>query len=653
MPIMPLNQLPLNRSLGNNYGRINPANGRANAQAATYTSNVTGAPTAGGMQNMPNGVQPQEWFGGPQPPAQAGGAGAFAGYGQAIRQMMENHKAQSKGDPGFWLGGPQPQQPQPRQGARTLPYMNPEVQAMRDALYRYGVDDQGGQAQTMEWNEARDRRPGDDVMQLLGQQQQSAVFQPQQVLKQFPQGQLRGSQPQSAVHAPQQGQKRWEGAQDFSPHDSILIQQYQAAQENNERDAAIDSNRADQRRQYQEQAAAANRAEFNSINNTPDARHQQQMAQANELERQQTEAYEGGSQDYNIARGRGTPDQEAALQSQLAQGQNRDINREFGAEMDRFRRLAAMQSAVHQPQQGVSDSTLNDRQGLIKAYRDRGVGEGRVMLNLDPNSLDYERGALTSRGNTSRPGGAITSNTREDADGNTLTGQIGYDGQLISARTAPAHMDAAARNRERINRRREERGGMSERQARDISRRARNPKALEAYAIRNGLENNAMVQSMLSGQGPSAVHGSQGASSGGPYSTTERNEAAEQAAGLRAGSAFANSAGFAQPGMNETETATAILNHGQPPTFEELGEWATIHQEENKSSNNDYTKGEGGRGRSGGSLLHPILERMDKLAKSISSGSDQKAAMEEFNRIQQEYHSIMAEQSRQNNAGVF
>lgn len=540
MPIMPPSQLPLNRSMGNNYGRVNPANSRANAQAATYTSNVTGAQTAGGYNGA---LAPNQQQG------MRDALNRYSGGGGARNLPSINPEVQAMRD---WMAG---RQPQPQQGGR-------------DAYYRYGVDDQGGPAQTMEWNEARDRRTGDDAMQLASQQQ-SAVFQPQQVLKQYPQtpqildimrglggravegaGQIvggvgrtgsslgervfGGQQPQSAVNQPEMS--------------NASIADYMGSQPQQQQIQPWVSRGADQARQG---GAPMAKGEMDSLQarladaeqQAAEARHQRTYREhaanvqdwlGGRLAGDQIAAAQGGSQDHNIARGRGTPQQEAAFQSQLGQAQNRDANREFamtpgGEQMDRFLQLAAMQSNVHQPQQGgIGQSGQGeDTQANVRAYGEDRRYANRVMKTgrwFHPEGAEnFVEGqpelALTSPGNVNRPGGPISTGD--------ITGQMDHKGQSIHAATAPRNRDAAARNRERINRRRAERGGMSERQARDISRRARNPKALEAYAIRNGLENNAMVQSMLSGQGPSAVHGSQGA---GSYPTTPTPESSARAA---------------------------------------------------------------------------------------------------------------------------
>ncbi|MCP4175726.1 MAG: hypothetical protein GY758_33690, partial [Fuerstiella sp.] len=136
-----------------------------------------------------------------------------------------------------------------------------------------------------------------------------------------------------------------------------------------------------------------------------------------------------GNPEYNIARGRGTPEEEVAFQGQLAGYRNRDANREFamtpgGEQMNRFAQLQAMQSNVNQPQG-------DDTQANLQAMREKGYGD--IIMRTRDGRL-----ALTSRGNKARG-----VRHRETGD---VGGQVKHNGQMISAATPGEYMDQAAAN---------------------------------------------------------------------------------------------------------------------------------------------------------------------------------------------------------------
>jgi hypothetical protein len=267
------------------------------------------------------------------------------------------------------------------------------------------------------------------------------------------------------------------------------------------------------------------------------------------LANEQIAAAQGGSQDYNIARGRGTPEQEAAFQASLAQQRGQQASQDFaasmpgGEQMNRFAQLQALrglQSNVNPPQ--VEDTQANVAEyGKDRRYANRVMETGRIRR--PPGAVDYVQGrpelALTDPGNVGREGGPISSQSQFDRRGRDVTGQVRHDGEMISARTADVYKDKAAANRRRINERRAARGGMSERQARDISRRLKNPSAVAAYAVRNGLENHPMVQSILGG-GQGAVAAGGAAATPGSYPSTPTPTSAATAS-TRAAENYSNS----------------------------------------------------------------------------------------------------------------
>jgi hypothetical protein len=314
------------------------------------------------------------------------------------------------------------------------------------------------------------------------------------------------------------------GQQDYTSDSGELLEQYKGAQVKNWREGkttlqspntvgladqdtrrqSMKANDEARRKAYWEQDAANNRAEFNDIATQESADFQRRDKEMERQHGQEMDVAMGGSLGYQVG-------QEGGDREDIASGKRRDANEAFAmsgnASMGSPERMAMYGRMAEKDQLGgrePADATLADRQALAKAYGERGVGEGRTMVNQEENSLDYGRTALTSRGNTNRFDGGISSQSRTDksngyfSDDADITGQIEHKGQMISARTAPEYRDAAARNRERIDSRRAARGGLSERQMRDISRRAGNPKALQAYALRNGLQDKPLVNRLLS-----------------------------------------------------------------------------------------------------------------------------------------------------------
>jgi hypothetical protein len=616
--------------------------------------------------------QPQvtnQWFG--RPFTQPSGQGGAPDYGKAFQSLFPK---QEEG------------------GFQNLPYINPEVQAMRDwAAGRQPQPQQG--AQTLEWNEERDRRPGDDQIQLLGSQQ-SNMFQPQQVLKQFPGGQgpvdvMRGvgqgaltgvgqiargigragsnlgdalfgesqgaQQPFSNVMYPMQDeqadaaqQRAYAAAQQSShlavpqrqrglsiqsrqqpiqPHEADRQAELDAAQQRYE-SAVQGAQPRQQGNQYappsvdprdlmpsparvrQQQAAAQRKtqaaqlagmqglntdlrglAELHAGGETinqgpmalgPDA--MRQLAEQDRLQGQQMSAV-NGSAGYRTGQAGGDP-------GVLAHGRNRDANREFamtpgGAQMNRFAQLQAMQSNVNPPQSDDTQANLAEMQKDPR-YRD--------MVKVMPfGSPDAGRLALTGK-----------QATQEQSDAQA----------------------------ERIASRRAARGGMSERQARDVSRRMDKPSALADYAIRNGLENHPMVRSILGGGQGSAVYGNTPGGSGGQPSAAERTEAKAEATTAEANSAYANRAGFArtEDGVpSHQETVAAMFTHQDQPTFSDLGEWAKIHQSR-VTEDSSY-------GNNSNGTPSPTIAEMNKLAEQViaaKSRGDEEKVMALYEKIKKQ-----------------
>ena len=631
---------PIRRSMGNAFRR-NSANSRQSAQAAQYTSNVNGAQTAG-PQNMQqsNVFHPQQvlkqypqqqpfaqqiqsmpsldysatknFMGGPLPISSREDHGDMSGYDRVTPQIPQQVLKQF------------PQQGQPQQSLLNTPIS----QSIGNMVRRIG-NYQGPEGKSF---------LNTPISHMVGQA--LGYGQPQ-------------TQPQpSAVDQPQQYEMSDEDIMDYlneEPQQKLgipvkLVGQ-QASAVNQPQPGGL---------QYQPQATPQG-----ASLSLPQGRDRL-MDRLSEAKQQEAEAAQrlmlsrhNGNPEYNIARGGGSPEEEAAFQGQLAQQRNQQANADSaympgGEQMGRFAQLQAMQSNVNPPQAEDTQANIaayGTREGW--RYADRVMNTGRVRMQ---DGVRVPEQALTSRGNTSRPGGPITSNTREvpgnpfdsilTAPAVDLTGQMDHKGQMISARTAPAYRDKAAANRERIDERRAARGGMSERQARDISRRMDKPSALADYAIRNGLENHPMVRSILGGKQGSAVYENT-PGSGGPPSAADRDAAGVRGATAEANSAYANRAGFArtEDGVpSHQETVAAMFTNQDQPTFSDLGEWAEIHQERVTNDSN-YGKHPTGK-------PNPTFDKMSKLAEQVIAAKnrgDEKKVMALYESIKKEEEKRIAD----------
>jgi len=438
------------------------------------------------------------------------------------------------------------------------------------------------------------------------------------------------------------------GQQDYTSDSGELLEQYKGAQVKNWREGkttlqspntvgladqdtrrqSMKANDEARRKAYWEQDAANNRAEFNDIATQESADFQRRDKEMERQHGQEMDVAMGGSLGYQVG-------QEGGDREDIASGKRRDANEAFAmsgnASMGSPERMAMYGRMAEKDQLGgrePADATLADRQALAKAYGERGVGEGRTMVNQEENSLDYGRTALTSRGNTNRFDGGISSQSRTDksngyfSDDADITGQIEHKGQMISARTAPEYRDAAARNRERIDSRRAARGGLSERQMRDISRRAGNPKALQAYALRNGLDKNPMVNRLLNeatggrknSRGETVAGQSHVAERKDNYSSSEQHEAQANLPKLYSGP-FATDAGLTE-GDSIFDTGEKIMNR-ESVTMTDLTEWSAIHEERRRGENNKYDDaGEG---------MEWVSEGYNELSDLVDKGKEKEA----------------------------
>jgi len=417
--------------MGNNYGRINPANSRANAQAARYTSNVTGAPI-GGQAFQPNMVlkqfpqAQQGGYNGALDPEQQGLVSAAGSPQQQASSLEQSPYAKHLGPGGtveqFIDQASQNRNPVPGRGGlrgfRSSQGVPPQYGSPAPP---YGQGAQAGQAVQPAAQSVPPRPifpPIPGSQGLAGPETPSMRAQLQQApaggFKQFP------TTPQQAPEASVGGQ----------PQRPMLVQP------------------APMRRG----ATSLTQEGLDNLQGRLAEAQQQESAAAHHL----MLSRHHGNPEYNIARGRGTPEEEAAFQGQLAGYRNRDANREFamtpgGEEMNRFAQLQAMQSNVNQPQG-------DDTQANLRAMREKGYGD--IIMRTRDNRL-----ALTSRGNKAR-------GVRQRETGDAV-GQDSHNDQMISAATPEEYMDQAAANRARINDRRAARGGMSEREMRDLKTRSR------------------------------------------------------------------------------------------------------------------------------------------------------------------------------------
>jgi hypothetical protein len=454
------------------------------------------------------------------------------------------------------------------------------------------------------------------------------------------------------------------GQQDYTSDSGELLEQYKGAQVKNWREGkttlqspntvgladqdtrrqSMKANDEARRKAYWEQDAANNRAEFNDIATQESADFQRRDKEMERQHGQEMDVAMGGSLGYQVG-------QEGGDREDIASGKRRDANEAFAmsgnASMGSPERMAMYGRMAEKDQLGgrePADATLADRQALAKAYGERGVGEGRTMVNQEENSLDYGRTALTSRGNTNRFDGGISSQSRTDksngyfSDDADITGQIEHKGQMISARTAHEYRDAAARNRERIDSRRAARGGLSERQMRDISRRAGNPKALQAYALRNGLQDKPLVNRLLN-ESTGGRKGNRGDQSAGQayvspvkesYSADDRAKAGVALAELEKNSQYANSTGFAAEGTGHLDTSRSMFEADSDPTIKDLTEWAGIHHERGVKSDGKYSRSEDK------APFKPILDGMNDVADLVNDGKSDEA-MALYQKLKKEY----------------
>jgi len=366
------------------------------------------------------------------------------------------------------------------------------------------------------------------------------------------------------------------GTQDLNAKMRALAEQRTESMAQNEKDR-LDAYWGD--RQAQD-AAAAQDALYGQ---SPE--HRRQMKQATELERQQIAAV-NGSTGYQVGQEGG----DAGLLTEGRQGQAMDEFRQSGAgymaNRDRMAAHARMAAQNQAETYGRNDATLANRQRLAKKYGEK--YPDRVKVMGDDAGVDADRIALTGK---------------------------------------QADPEVVAAQEERIRSRREARGGVSERQMRDISRRASNPKALQAYALRNGLHDHPMVNRLMdeaTGGRKSSQRDTGTAFSGdGVNEAPSRSEMAKASSEAEALAESETNKFLGTTAESDFyDDSTSLAKNIDTMAPEDLQEWAAMYQKKFDSQKGQYHKDTDGSAASEAKTEVRNATRI--LAEAVNSGDEKR-----------------------------
>jgi len=372
---------------------------------------------------------------------------------------------------------------------------------------------------------------------------------------------------------------------------------------------------------YWDADKAANQAEFDDIARNSSERHQQQMAEQDRLQAQEIAAVRGSDAFRQGQGGDESPEgqqQETALQEQIAESR-RDYERQT------FARTGL----------NIERPSGQDRMAMWGRMAANGGGQAGNMQKIQADRIGEDTQANARKYAESYPD-RTKETGRKLANGEK---EIALTGKGVSSEEADRRRSEVDARRKAMGKGREARGGMSERQRRDISRRAKNPEALRAYAMRNGLENHPMVQSAMSGGRKDGRAGEFGESFNEPLKT-QYSKAEESKGGADAEEFANNSEAMKHLGITGTSDfyADSKALYGEMDDMDpaDLQEWAGLFQKKHKGDKGGYRNDPHGA-QPGRSALHSATK---SLAEAINSGKEKDiaAAKEAYRKAYDEYN---------------